>query len=82
MGNGGYIQVCFKFLSVLPCADMCLRPVIGDVLSHSADQWPETLGEIAVFRHYTYFLPCLAAAMVPLSEFVIVFGRGDVNTIA
>jgi len=26
-------------------------PVIGNVLLHPADRWPETLGEIAVFHH-------------------------------
>jgi hypothetical protein len=45
--------------------------MIGGVLSHAADRWPNTLGRVAVFRAYPYFLPCLVAAMVPLSAFVI-----------
>jgi hypothetical protein len=44
--------------------------MIGGTLSHPADRWPGTLGKISVFRDYPYFLPCLAAAMVPLSAFV------------
>jgi hypothetical protein len=43
---------------------------MGGILSHPADRWPGTLGKIAVFRDYPYFLPCLAAAMIPLSAFV------------
>ncbi|KIM84952.1 hypothetical protein PILCRDRAFT_817783 [Piloderma croceum F 1598] len=45
-------------------------PMLGGILSHPADRWPGTLGKIAVFRDYPYFLPCLAAAMIPLSAFV------------
>jgi hypothetical protein len=44
--------------------------MIGGVFSHPAERWPETLGKIAIFRNYPYFLPCLIAAMVPLSAFI------------
>jgi hypothetical protein len=70
VGNGGYNWVPFKFSSVLPFVDLDIpRPMIGGVLSHSADRWPETLRKIAVFCNHPYFLPCLAAAMVPLGAF-------------
>jgi hypothetical protein len=70
MGDRGYIRVSSWFLIVLTYVDLSIRPMMGGILSHPADRWPGTLGKIAVFRDYPYFLPCLAAAMIPLSAFV------------
>ena len=50
-------------------------PVIGGVLSHPADTWPQSFGKIQFLRDYPYFLPCLVAALIPFSAiiFSIVF---------
>ena len=45
--------------------------MIGGVLSHPADRWPNTLGKISLFREYPYCLPCFVAAMVPLAGFFL-----------
>jgi hypothetical protein len=70
MGSGFYIWVGFELPSILIYTDLSIRPIIGGVLSHPADRWPGTLGKFTVFRRYPYFLPCLAAALIPLSGFV------------
>jgi len=69
VGNWCDIRVSFELLPVLTCADSSIRPMLGGVLSHPANRWPDTLGRIVLFRNYPYFLPCLVAAMVPLSAF-------------
>ena len=51
--------------------DLHYSPVIGGMLSHPAERWPDTIGKIPFFHSHPYFLPCLVAAMVPLSAFVV-----------
>jgi hypothetical protein len=70
MGYWRYIRVSFDRWPVLKYVDLGIRPIIGGVLSHPANKWPNTIGKIALFRNYPYFLPCLVAAMVPLSTFI------------
>lgn len=70
VGNRSGFRVRSFFWRSPWCAYGNISPVIGGVLSHPADQWPHTLGKVALLRDYPYFLPCAAAAMVPLSSFV------------
>jgi len=58
-----------------------IGPMIGGVLSHPVDRWPEILGKIAVFCNHPYFLPCFAAAVVPLGAFVFTSSRYFVESI-
>jgi hypothetical protein len=44
-----------------------LSPIIGGVLSHPGSRWPHSIGKFAFFNSHPYFLPCIVAAMVPLS---------------
>jgi hypothetical protein len=42
------------------------RPIVGGLLSHPAKKWPDTVGKIAFFHSYPYFLPCSIVSLVPL----------------
>jgi hypothetical protein len=46
------------------------RPVVGGMLSHPAEKWPDTVGKIAFFRSHPYFLPCFVVGLVPLGACV------------
>jgi hypothetical protein len=54
---------------------IAFRPIVGGMLSHPAEKWPDTLGKIAFLHSHPYFLPCLVAALVPLGAciFTVVF---------
>lgn len=49
----------------------CSRPAIGGVLSNPAHNWPNSFGKIQFLRDHAYFLPCFAAALIPLSAFLL-----------
>jgi hypothetical protein len=44
---------------------------MGGILSRPADSWPSTFGKLEFFQSYPYILPCVVAALVPLSGFVL-----------
>jgi hypothetical protein len=47
------------------------RPLIGGLLARPADRWPHTLGKLIFFSQYPYFLPCITAAFVSVSAFLL-----------
>lgn len=46
------------------------RPIIGGVFARPADRWPG-FRESAFWRTYPYFLPCVIAASISVSAFVL-----------
>jgi len=48
-----------------------LRFLIGGVLSDPAAHWPNSVGRYPLFHRYPYFLPCIVAASVSISAWII-----------
>ncbi|KAH6909204.1 major facilitator superfamily domain-containing protein [Coprinopsis sp. MPI-PUGE-AT-0042] len=46
-------------------------PIIGGLLSHPAESWPDTLGRLALLKAYPYLLPCTVASFIALLSFSI-----------
>ncbi|KIM71098.1 hypothetical protein PILCRDRAFT_17383 [Piloderma croceum F 1598] len=48
-----------------------IGPLVGGLLARPADRWPHTLGRLTFFCQYPYFLPCITAAFVSVSAFLV-----------
>ncbi|KAK0213989.1 major facilitator superfamily multidrug-resistance, DHA1 sub-family [Armillaria fumosa] len=57
------IGEAFALMPLVWGAGVTLGPVIGGLLVHPADTWPNTFGRIALFRDHPYFLPCAVAGL-------------------
>ncbi|PBL04129.1 major facilitator superfamily multidrug-resistance, DHA1 sub-family [Armillaria gallica] len=57
------IGEAFALMPLVWGTGVTLGPVIGGLLVHPADTWPNTFGRIALFRDYPYFLPCAVAGL-------------------
>lgn len=47
------------------------RPAIGGAFTNPAERWPGLFGQDGFFANYPYFLPCVVAALVPVSAFLL-----------
>ncbi|KIJ62892.1 hypothetical protein HYDPIDRAFT_176319 [Hydnomerulius pinastri MD-312] len=61
----------FAFLPMIWSTGTIIGPLIGGVLAHPEQRWPQSFGRLAFFRKHAYFLPCLAAASFSISAFVL-----------
>jgi hypothetical protein len=53
--------------------------MLGGGLSHPAQNWPKTIGQITFFREHPYFLPCAVAGFIAfVSGLVALFGLKEV----
>ncbi|KAK0204477.1 major facilitator superfamily multidrug-resistance, DHA1 sub-family [Desarmillaria ectypa] len=57
------IGEAFALMPLVWGLGVTLGPVIGGLLVHPADTWPNTFGRIALFRDHPYFLPCAVAGL-------------------
>lgn len=48
-------------------------PLIGGTLANPATRYPDSLGKIALFRQFPYFLPCATAGALALTAFIFAF---------
>ncbi|TFK34502.1 major facilitator superfamily domain-containing protein [Crucibulum laeve] len=63
----------FSFLPVAWSIGSTLGPFIGGVFANPAKLWPKVFGHLEFFKTYPYFLPCLVAALIPISAFILAF---------
>lgn len=64
----------------MPSPDFDNSPIIGGLLSNPAGRWPDSIGHIAFFKDYPYFLPCAVAGLVSLLCFLLtLFGLEEVS---
>ncbi|KZP23804.1 MFS general substrate transporter [Athelia psychrophila] len=61
----------FAYLPMVWAAGATLGPLIGGLLARPAERWPETMGTVPFFTTYPYFLPCMVAACVAVSAFIL-----------
>ncbi|KAK0218324.1 major facilitator superfamily multidrug-resistance, DHA1 sub-family [Armillaria nabsnona] len=61
----------FALIPLMWGTGVTLGPVIGGLLVHPADTWPNTFGRIALFRDYPYFLPCAVAGLFSFAIFLL-----------
>jgi hypothetical protein len=72
MGHWLYARVCLVVDQHVPRELTELsRFLIGGVLSDPAAKWPNTVGRYPLFHRYPYFLPCVVAASVSISSWLI-----------
>ncbi|KAG7444819.1 MFS general substrate transporter [Guyanagaster necrorhizus] len=57
------IGEAFALMPLIWGLGVTVGPVIGGLLVHPADTWPNTFGRIALFRDHPYFLPCAVAGL-------------------
>jgi len=50
---------------------MTVAPLIGGSLTHPYERFPKTFGKWPFWQSYPYFLPCLVAAIFPVSAFLL-----------
>ncbi|KAH9948712.1 MFS general substrate transporter [Amylocystis lapponica] len=61
----------FAFLPVVWALGSTLGPIIGGVLSEPVQRWPHSFGASEFWMTYPYFLPCVTAACLSISAFVM-----------
>lgn len=61
----------FAWLPLAWSTGYTLGFLIGGVLSDPAAKWPNSVGRYALFHRYPYFLPCIVAASVSISSWLI-----------
>ncbi|KAG1779058.1 major facilitator superfamily domain-containing protein [Suillus placidus] len=63
----------FAWLPLAWATGYTLGFLIGGVLSDPAAKWPNSVGHYPLFHRYPYFLPCIVAASVSTSAWLIAF---------
>ncbi|KAJ7870942.1 major facilitator superfamily domain-containing protein [Mycena olivaceomarginata] len=63
----------YSFLPFMWTLGSTLGPLIGGTLANPATRYPDSLGKIALFRQFPYFLPCATAGALALTAFIFAF---------
>ncbi|TFK27809.1 MFS general substrate transporter [Coprinopsis marcescibilis] len=50
---------------------LTIGPTLGGIFTRPAQRWPETFGQVALFRDYPYLLPCISAGFIAFLSFCI-----------
>ncbi|KAF8190664.1 hypothetical protein K438DRAFT_1591822, partial [Mycena galopus ATCC 62051] len=79
MTDASTLAYAMTFISIAWSSGSTLGPIIGQHLSHPANKWPETLGQLRVLREYPNLLPCGVVGLLSLLCFLIgYFGLEEV----
>ncbi|KAJ3741890.1 major facilitator superfamily domain-containing protein [Lentinula detonsa] len=65
------IAQIFSLAPMIWCIGVIMGPSIGGVLANPEQQFPSTLGKIALLREHPFFLPCAVVAFLALSFFLV-----------
>ncbi|KAJ3737323.1 major facilitator superfamily domain-containing protein [Lentinula guzmanii] len=65
------IAQIFSLAPMIWCIGVIMGPSIGGVLANPEQQFPSTLGKIALLREHPFFLPCAVVAFLALSFFFV-----------
>ncbi|KAH8818544.1 major facilitator superfamily domain-containing protein [Flagelloscypha sp. PMI_526] len=58
-----------------------IAPCIGGIFASPAERWPDSFGQIQMFRVHAYLLPCLIAAGLAVVAFLLAaFGLKETST--
>ncbi|KAJ7435183.1 hypothetical protein FB451DRAFT_1194769 [Mycena latifolia] len=71
MTDASTLAYAMTFISIAWSSGSTLGPIIGQHLSHPADKWPETLGQLRVLREYPNLLLCGVVGLLSLLCFLI-----------
>ncbi|KAH7884757.1 major facilitator superfamily domain-containing protein [Phlebopus sp. FC_14] len=61
----------FAFLPMIWSTGSIIGPLLGGILAHPEVKWPHSIGRLAFFHKYPYFLPCLSAASFSMTAFIL-----------
>ncbi|KAF5327032.1 hypothetical protein D9619_004782 [Psilocybe cf. subviscida] len=63
----------YAFMPMTWSVGQVIGPLIGGILSHPENRWPDTLGRISYLLTHPYFLPCAVSALFALLAFAFSF---------